>query len=461
MAYQTILKKFCIASIIFWDANAASSASTRNIAPLPRSALTAFVEPQKRSEPLSRSLPLSSPSLYLSLKASRRHLITEKVNDEEIEPHANQNRRQWMEETTRWGVNAAVATSSTASFLQPRAALAATAAILNPTAVASKSSALCDPSVSTLTKKNRIVHILGTAHISSDSAQLAGRLVREVTPKAVFLELDQKRVTRALPTSETATSSSGPSTERMVSDGGGQGRSSGQVMENTPPTEAMLTTGPGAETTQPKKTNPFNLKEKVLQASSELLGNSIKSLYRKLESDGFSAGEEFSIAAQEGLALGSTIVLGDQDVEITLRRLTEALSKTDIKKLLAADSELEQNMKGLLPEGVALASSPGVASSGAGVDDPELSKEQFASFIEVMKAKENVRLLMGNLKAVAPEIYNAMVGERDEYMASGLDKLNQFESTVAVMGIAHVDGVERYLKANGWVEVPASCPLRS
>jgi len=63
---------------------------------------------------------------------------------------------------------------------------------------------------------------------------------------------------------------------------------------------------------------------------------------------------------------------------------------------------------------------------------------------------------MANLKSVAPEVYQAMVGERDLYMANGLDRLNQFDSIVAVMGIAHVDGVEGILQERGWVEVKYS-----
>ena len=114
-------------------------------------------------------------------------------------------------------------------------------------------------------------------------------------------------------------------------------------------------------------------------------------------------------------------------------------------------------MQGLVPEGTAVASSPGVGGDEGREADLQMTKEQFATFIETAKAKEN--LLMGNLKAVAPEIYGAMIGERDAYMAAGLDNL-KFDSTVAVMGIAHVDGVEKNLQANGWVVVPAACPVR-
>ncbi len=155
------------------------------------------------------------------------------------------------------------------------------------------------------------------------------------------------------------------------------------------------------------------------------------------------------VAVKEGLKINSKIILGDRDVEVTLRRLTEALAKTDLKKLLAADSELEENMKQLLPKDM---DANDLQKSGG-----EMSSEQLRYFVETVKAKDNVRLLMSNLKSVAPEVYQAMVAERDEYMANGLDKLDQFESIVAVMGIAHVDGVENTLRSRGWVEIKPQC----
>lgn len=57
-----------------------------------------------------------------------------------------------------------------------------------------KSSATCDPSVSIWKRDDRIVYLLGTAHISSVSANLAGQLVKDIHPNAVFIELDLKRV---------------------------------------------------------------------------------------------------------------------------------------------------------------------------------------------------------------------------------------------------------------------------
>lgn len=59
------------------------------------------------------------------------------------------------------------------------------------------SSAVCDPTVLSLSKGSRVLHIVGTAHVSSESADLAGRVVREAKPDAVFVELDATRLSRA------------------------------------------------------------------------------------------------------------------------------------------------------------------------------------------------------------------------------------------------------------------------
>ena len=74
-----------------------------------------------------------------------------------------------------------------------------------------------------------------------------------------------------------------------------------------------------------------------------------------------------------------------------------------------------------------------------------------------MKTKENVKLIMDNFKIQAPEIHYALVGERDLFMATGLDMLETFDSTVAVMGLAHVDGVETNLQKKGWLPIPIKC----
>jgi pheromone shutdown protein TraB len=184
-------------------------------------------------------------------------------------------------------------------------------------------------------------------------------------------------------------------------------------------------------------------------AGSAAVGGAIQGMYNNLNKSGFNAGEEFVIAIQEGQRVGATIILGDRDVEVTLQRLTQALAKTDLKTLLQPNSELEQTMASILPSSQPLPSSDNVNF-----------KEEMTAYVETMKAKENVRQIMSQLRRAAPELYEALVAERDAYMANGLDKLSIYPTIVAVMGIAHVDGVEAILKSRGWVSVPLSCPTR-
>ena len=243
-------------------------------------------------------------------------------------------------------------------------------------------------------------------------------------------------------------------------------------------TNNVIASTPNVGSISPKTSNPFDVQSQIVNAGSKVVGNSVKSMYSKLESEGFKAGDEFAMSVREGLAIGATIVLGDRDVEVTLQRLTRAITKTDIRKLLSADSEVEKSMEALLPEGMKSqlnqpANDVGgktdvnsMSVTSMGMDDVTISKQDFNTFVETMKAKDNVRSIMSALQKTAPEIYEAMVAERDEYMGRGLDELGinlkggNTQNTVAVVGMAHVDGIERYLSAKGWTEMIYPCPTR-
>lgn len=340
---------------------------------------------------------------------------------------------------TRRAIFRSTAAMGVASLVKPTSARAATDVVTKrsiPSTVVS--STLCDPSVSTWVKTYddtmRTVHILGTAHISADSAALAGKIVRDVKPDVVFVELDAKRVERAIPGGVKG-SSSGNAGSNVVSDGAASSSTGGSISapplpgdatEVKDPTPTSAITSTPSDTSNDPKTNPFDIQSRLVNAGSKVVGNSVKSMYGKLESEGFKAGDEFGQSVKEGLAIGSTIVLGDRDVEVTLRRLTQALTKTDIRKLLSADSEVEKSMEGLLPEGMKnqLKQPSGGGSNGEGnpmsVDDVAINKQEFTTFVETMKQKENVKTIMAALKKTAPEIYEAMVGERDVYMGKFL-----------------------------------------
>jgi pheromone shutdown protein TraB len=302
----------------------------------------------------------------------------------------------------------------------------------------------------------------------------------------VFVELDVKRVKRIFP--------------QFLSSGKGDSRQSDEPSNNI----AAFSSTPTPQDQSNSDPSP------IISLGSKYVGYAVKSMYGKLESEGFKAGDEFALSVREGLSLGSTIVLGDRDVEVTLRRLARALSKTDIRKLLSADNEVEMTMNDLVPDslkeqllrkqymeneaegrtlssklnqdkgetlsigmGKVISEQSGRSSTLVGSNnapamknaDIEIDKAEFESFVETMKEKENVKKIMFALKKTAPEIYEAMVAERDLYMAKGLDELSEnlktdAKDTVAVMGMAHVDGVERYLMSQGWESKNyPSCPV--
>ena len=146
------------------------------------------------------------------------------------------------------------------------------------TALASSISSLCDPSVSVLKNysNNRLIYILGSAHISSNSAEVAGQLVREIKPEAVFVELDAKRVARALPPSKKPSSN-------IPEDNSSS--SSSAVAVNSPLASSTATSSsssltvkspPSSTTTSNKLGGIFNIRERVVEASSQIVGDAIR-----------------------------------------------------------------------------------------------------------------------------------------------------------------------------------------
>ena len=75
--------------------------------------------------------------------------------------------------------------------------------------------------------------------------------------------------------------------------------------------------------------NNIQLKFKLAGAA---LGKALGSFYKNVEKLGFTAGGEFQAAVDEGMKIGAKILLGDQDVDITLQRLAAAISSTSPEK---------------------------------------------------------------------------------------------------------------------------------
>ena len=65
--------------------------------------------------------------------------------------------------------------------------------------------------------------------------------------------------------------------------------------------------------------------------------------------------------------------------------------------------------------------------------------------------------IMGILRAEAPSIYQAMIGDRDAYMAASIANQADSQLLVAVCGMAHLQGIERNLSARGFRLAERKC----
>ena len=88
----------------------------------------------------------------------------------------------------------------------------------------------------------------------------------------------------------------------------------------------------------------------------------------------------------------------------------------------------------------------------------KLDGKEITKLLESKKARECVRVWNKEWKKHSPLEAHVMLTERDAYMAEFLDIFNQFQCIVAVMGMAHMDGVESILREREWTHVKPKCP---
>lgn len=248
------------------------------------------------------------------------------------------------------------------------------------------SDATCDQAVSILQRKDRLLYVLGTAHISEVSAQLAQQLVKDVKPDAVFIELDLKRVgglpfnkiqrkkdrwvARLFEPTRSSDVSVTPffASPNQVSDPfvlvfyrieiPGPNDST-VIVPNIIPVSKTMQFSPSqqqAVLASLMDAIDFGVSDEYNRVLASLLigasnpGAGISQMYSNLSKQGFKPGQEFVVAVKEGQNIGADIVLGDQDMGVTMQRLAQAAQMTDYSKMQDPNSQFEQSMKELAPE---------------------------------------------------------------------------------------------------------------
>jgi pheromone shutdown-related protein TraB len=141
-------------------------------------------------------------------------------------------------------------------------------------------------------------------------------------------------------------------------------------------------------------------------------------LQRKLgEEVGVKPGKEILAAINTADELGVKHSLIDREIKVTFNR---AFSKMTFFEKLRAAKEL---------------------ISAFSMSGEEVEKE-----VEKVKQEENVVEILETFKGISPNMFDALVNERDAFMAMKLLELEKkFENIVAVVGAGHKRGIEKYL----------------
>lgn len=273
----------------------------------------------------------------------------------------------------------------------------------------------CDEAVDVLVSPTRKIYLCGTAHISEESALLVRDLVRTVRPSSVMIELDRARFD-----------------SMMAAPVDGKKKRS----------DSDLLRGLWTDLR-----SPGTLGERIGRAQSNAIGRSLSQLYESMEGLGFQAGDEFKVAAVEALNSGAQLVLGDQDVRTTLDALRDSLSRTDIRALLTSPT-------------IQLADGTEMAVDGGNGNNAALDKASVSAMVATLKERQNTRAIVGALELGTPALYDALIAQRDAFMAKSLDAAKG-PVIVGVVGMAHLDGIGRNLMANDptlRIEPKRGCP---
>ena len=179
--------------------------------------------------------------------------------------------------------------------------LCSQAIITPPSSLAAPPTPLCDPDVVVLrTARNKQIVIVGTAHVSAESVALVRKVIRDVRPSTVMVELDKPRALTLMRKARAR-------------------RTEGNTVT---PTTTAGETGPG-----------------------------IPSFYRSLEKMGFESGEEFVAAIEEASRLNASVLLGDRDIQITMQRLKEADAEVARLRRMGALPTVDAARNRSLPNG--------------------------------------------------------------------------------------------------------------
>ena len=167
----------------------------------------------------------------------------------------------------RWAVGGLSGLLATAPLSDLRAASASVAEVAAP-AIALPN-ALCDSCVSVVQTARQEITLVGTAHISADSALLVQRVLRQVKPDTVMIELDASRAGKLI--------AKKPSAGAGAEAGAG---AAGDEAGRAPPSSIGRLAG-----------RVLRGKVDLQEAKADAVGVGLSSMYKQLDQMGFQVSE--------------------------------------------------------------------------------------------------------------------------------------------------------------------------
>jgi len=222
------------------------------------------------------------------------------------------------------------------------------------------------------------VFLIGTAHVSRKSAADVRALMQQVKPTHVFLELDAERAAKL-----RADASNDPLASNLIN--------------------SLL-----------NSKNSASFGASVVEMFLRLL-------YNAMRAAGLVQGGEFVAAIEESEKIGAEIVYFDRHYRTTLSRIAQEAPK-DVMSVLKLMLDPKERAKA----------------------ESELNLKEFVGLEERVNSllfRDRVRKLVSSVRSTAPHVTTALLDERDLIMTNALKSANH-ERIVAVVGMAHMDGIE-------------------
>ncbi|MBZ0234882.1 MAG: TraB/GumN family protein [Deltaproteobacteria bacterium] len=243
-------------------------------------------------------------------------------------------------------------------------------------------------SVTQLERNGTTFHVVGTAHVSRRSVEEVTRVIEELRPEVVCVELCQ-------------------------------GRYDALTQENAF-----------------RNLDVFKVvrEGKTLYLLAHL---ALASYQRKMgDALGVKPGSELLAAIETAKRVGARVELIDRDIHTTLKRTWSNLGLWKrsmlLSSLLVGFGEDDDDGK------------PAADDKRAGTGGREGRKEITADDIEQLKESKALSEMLDELARALPEVKKPLIDERDAFLVSGMESsANGARNVVAVVGAAHVPGMRR------------------